>query len=68
MKITDLISTASIDLNVKAKNKEELIEKAVKLMTKNGNIKYEQKYLEHITQREKQSSTGIGEEISIPHG
>ena len=46
MKITDLISTASIDLNVKAKNKEELIEKAVKLMTKNGNIKDEQKYLE----------------------
>ena len=45
MKITDLISTASIDLNVKAKNKEELIEKAVKLMTKNGNIKDEQKYL-----------------------
>lgn len=68
MKITDLISTASIDLNVKAKNKEELIEKAVKLMTKNGNIKDEQKYLELVTQREKQSSTGIGEEIAIPHG
>jgi mannitol/fructose-specific phosphotransferase system IIA component (Ntr-type) len=50
MKITDLISTASIDLNVKAKNKEELIEKAVKLMTKNGNIKDEQKYLE-LTKR-----------------
>ena len=64
MKITDLISTASIDLNVKAKNKEELIEKAVKLMTKNGNIKDEQKYLELVTQREKQSSTGIGEEIN----
>ena len=68
MKITDLISTASIDLNVKAKNKEELIEKAVKLMTKNGNIKDEQKYLELVTQREIQSSTGIGEEIAIPHG
>ena len=68
MKITDLISTASIDLNVKAKNKEELIEKAVKLMTKNGNIKDEQKYLELVTQREKQSSTGIGEGIAIPHG
>ena len=67
MKITDLISTAPIDLNVKAKNKEELIEKAVKLMTKNGNIKDEQKYLELVTQREKQSSTGIGEEIAIPH-
>ena len=68
MKITDLIKTDSIDLNVKASNKEEIIKKAVELMNKNGNITDKEEYLKLVMKREEEGTTGIGEEIAIPHG
>ena len=68
MKITDLIKKDAIDLNVKASQKEEIIKKAVELMTKNGNIKNKEEYLKLVLKREEEGSTGIGEEIAIPHG
>ena len=42
MKITDLLTKESIDLNVKAENKKDVIEQAVELMEKNGNINNKQ--------------------------
>lgn len=68
MKITDLIRKDSIDLNVQASSKEEVIQKAVELMSKNGNIMNEDEYLKLVMKREAEGSTGIGEEIAIPHG
>ena len=68
MKITDLLKKDAIDLNVKASNKEEILKKAVELMSKNGNINNKEKYLELVMKREQEGSTGIGEEIAIPHG
>ena len=68
MKITDLLKKDSIDLNVEASNKEEIIKKAVELMNNNGNIIDKDKYLELVMKREEEGSTGIGEEIAIPHG
>lgn len=68
MKITDLLKKESIDLNVNASSKKEVIEKAVKLMEHNGNIKDKQKYLELVIKREEEGSTGVGEGIAIPHG
>lgn len=68
MKITDLLKKDSINLNVEASNKKELLEQAVELMNNNGNITDKDKYLELVLKREKEGSTGIGEEIAIPHG
>lgn len=68
MKIIDLIKKDSIDLNVKAKKKDEIIKIAVDLMTHNRNIIDKEKYLELVMKREEEGSTGIGEEIAIPHG
>lgn len=68
MKITDLLKKDSIDLNVEASNKEEILKKVVELMNKNENITDEGKYLELVMKREEEGSTGIGEEIAIPHG
>ena len=68
MKITDLIKKDAIDLNVKASQKEEIIKKAVELMDKNGNIINKNEYLKLVMKREEEGSTGIGEEIAIPHG
>ena len=68
MKITDLIKKDSIDLNVEASQKEEIIKKAVELMNNNGNIIDKDEYLKLVMKREEEGSTGIGEEIAIPHG
>ena len=68
MKITDLLKKEAIDLNVKASSKRDVIEKAVKLMEHNDNIKDKQKYLELVIKREEEGSTGVGEGIAIPHG
>ncbi len=68
MKIIDLIKKDSIDLNVKAKKKDEIIKIAVDLMSHNKNIIDKEKYLELVMKREEEGSTGIGEEIAIPHG
>lgn len=68
MKITDLLKKDTIDLNVEASSKEEILKKAVELMIKNGNIKDKENYLELVIKRENNGSTGIGEEIAIPHG
>lgn len=68
MKITDLISKDSIDLQVEASSKEEILKKAVELMNQNGNIIHKEEYLKLVMKREEESSTGIGEEIAIPHG
>lgn len=68
MKITDLIKKEAIDLNVKASTKKEIIEKAVELMSKNQNITNKEDYLKLVLEREEKGTTGIGEEIAIPHG
>ena len=68
MKITDLINIDAIDLNVKAFSKEDIIKKAINLMTKNGNIVDLNEYEKLVFNREQEGTTGIGEEIAIPHG
>lgn len=68
MKITDLMKKEAISLNVEASNKKEVIKKAVQLMTNNWNIINQEEYLELVMKREKEGTTGIGEEIAIPHG
>ena len=68
MKITDLLTKEAIDLNVKATNKKDVIEKAVELMQYNGNINNKEEYLKLVMKREEEGSTGVGEEKAIPHG
>lgn len=68
MKITDLINIDAVDLNVKAFSKEDVIKKAIDLMAKNGNIIDLNEYEKLVFNREQEGTTGIGEEIAIPHG
>ena len=68
MKITDLLTKKSINLNVKASNKKDVIEQAVELMEQNGNINNKEEYLKLVMKREEEGSTGVGEGIAIPHG
>ena len=68
MKITDLLTKETIDLNVKSSNKQNVIEQAVELMEQHGNINNKEEYLKLVMEREAEGSTGVGEGIAIPHG
>lgn len=68
MRITDLLSEKAIELNVKAKDKNDIINKMAELMLKTGRITDVNKYKELVFKREEEGSTGVGEGIAIPHG
>ena len=68
MKITDLLSKESIELNGKASSKEDVLNKMVALMEKRGNIKDAAGYKEAVFLREEEGTTGVGMGIAIPHG
>ncbi len=67
MKITDLLSSETLDINASASNKHDVIEKAVALISKSGVIKDVETYKQGVYHREEESTTGIGEGIAIPH-
>ncbi|NRT78444.1 PTS fructose transporter subunit IIABC [Clostridium beijerinckii] len=69
MRIKDLLKEESIELNVKfsTSNKENVVDKLVNLMEKSGNISDTKEYKKGVLEREKLSSTGIGDGIAIPH-
>ncbi|WP_250278388.1 PTS fructose transporter subunit IIABC [[Clostridium] colinum] len=67
MKITSLINIKSIDLNASVNSKIDAIDMLVNLMAKGGNVKDKEAYKQAILQREESSTTGIGDEIAIPH-
>lgn len=68
MKITDLLSIDSIEIGSSYKDKDELLKNAVKLICRSGIINNEKEYLNSVLKREKESTTGVGNGIAIPHG
>ncbi|HEY5525199.1 MAG TPA: PTS sugar transporter subunit IIA, partial [Clostridium sp.] len=68
MKITDLLKISGIDLNTKISTKDEAITKLVDLMDSTGNLNDKEEYKKAVLERESLSTTGIGDQIAIPHG
>lgn len=67
MRIRELLSVESIDLQGKADGKKEVLDKMVDLMVKSGKIRDKEKYRKGVYAREEEGTTGIGEGIAIPH-
>ena len=67
MKITDLLKKNGIALNPNVKTKEEAINKLVDLMNDTGRLNDKEAYKEAVLARESLSTTGIGDNIAIPH-
>lgn len=67
MRVKDLLSPESIDLNGQAADKADVIRKMVDLMDKRGNLLDRETYEKGVFAREEESTTGIGEGIAIPH-
>jgi fructose-specific phosphotransferase system IIA component len=64
---SELLSPECIDLDLKGKKKREIIGEMVNLLAKNENILYGKDIIEELMSREKETSTGIGKGVAIPH-
>ncbi|WP_300350980.1 PTS fructose transporter subunit IIABC [Clostridium sp.] len=67
MKISQLLSIDTINLNLSAIKKEEAIDQLVDVLGNSGKLTDKSLYKKEILKRESLSSTGIGEGIAIPH-
>ncbi|WP_163526807.1 PTS fructose transporter subunit IIABC [Halobacillus ihumii] len=67
MKITDLLTTKTIVLNMSASSKAEAIDELIGKLDEAEKLSDREEYKKAIEAREQQSTTGIGEGIAIPH-
>jgi fructose-specific phosphotransferase system IIA component len=67
MRILDFLDKDSIELNVEAKNKKEVIEELVEMLAKKNVILDKKVTIESLMEREELGSTGVGQGIAIPH-
>ncbi|MFH1562676.1 MAG: PTS sugar transporter subunit IIA [Nitrospirota bacterium] len=67
MKLSDVLSLDVIETNLKAKDKDGILEEMVGLLFKAGKIEDEGKILDAVQKREELMSTGIGHGVAIPH-
>jgi PTS system nitrogen regulatory IIA component len=70
MKINDFLCSKAVSADLKANNKEEVIQEMVGLLISAGAIekKNKAKVIEVLMAREALGSTAIGQGIAIPHG
>ena len=68
MKISDILSTDVIAVNMDGADKEDAIKKIIDLAAKSGKILDLDKVSQTIFEREKLVSTGVGKGFAIPHG
>ncbi len=67
IQISGLLQERLINLELKGRNKKEIIEELVDLIAATGKLKNKKAFLKSILEREKLGSTGIGNGVAIPH-
>ncbi len=68
MRIMDFLSEKNIIVNMKARNKTEVIEELGSVLVGSGCVTDKKKIVQILLDREELGSTGIGQGIAIPHG
>ena len=68
MKIDEILSKDSIISNLTGTNKEEILREITDFLQSLGLIKDKETLFNTLMEREKLGSTGIGENVAIPHG
>ncbi|MBT5471140.1 MAG: PTS sugar transporter subunit IIA [Nitrospina sp.] len=68
MKIDEILKKESVIADLIGQNKLEIIKEMTECLKKNNIIKDDQALFETLMEREKLGSTGIGENVAIPHG
>ncbi|WP_411844268.1 fructose-specific PTS transporter subunit EIIC [Salinicoccus sp. HZC-1] len=67
MRITELLTTNTINMSVSATNKDAVIRELVEGLYEADRITDQDKFEAAIHKRESQSTTGVGDGIAIPH-
>lgn len=65
--LKDMLIKNCMNLNLKGKTKEEVIDEMIGMLMDNGRLNDREEYKKEILKRESQSSTGLEEGIAIPH-
>ena len=68
MRIDDILKKDSIIADLVGTNKEEVLREVTDFLQSQGLIKNKEALLNTLIEREKLGSTGIGENVAIPHG
>ena len=68
MKIDEILKKESVIADITGKNKLDVIKEMTKSLKHNKTIKNDQALYATLMEREKLGSTGIGENVAIPHG
>ena len=68
MKISDILNSDVIAVNMEAENKEDALKRVIDLAANSKKILDIAKVSETINEREKLISTGVGKGFAIPHG
>ncbi|MDR9797666.1 fructose PTS transporter subunit IIA [Aeribacillus pallidus] len=68
MNLSDLTNMELIDVNLKGTTRDEIIDELIEKLDSAGVLQSSRKFKKAILKREKESSTGIGFSIAIPHG
>lgn len=67
VKISEILSKESILLNSDIDSKDEILRKIVEIASKSGNVEDVETVYNSVLERENVMSTGIGNNIAIPH-
>ena len=65
---TDYIDEKNISVNFEAKDKNDAIAKMIDMLYNSGAISDRAEFSDSVFSREDLGSTGIGEEVAMPHG
>ena len=68
MKIDEILKKESVIADITGKNKLDVIKEMTERLKQNDTIKNDQALYATLMEREKLGSTGIGENVAIPHG
>lgn len=68
MNLLEILDQDLIDMNMEARNKDEVIHSLSELLYKKGNIRDLDKFIKAVYEREDIGETGMGNHIAIPHG
>jgi len=68
MKISDILDLNNIIANIKASNKNSVIEEFVEVIVENCSSIKKDELIKVLLERERLGSTGIGDGVAIPHG
>lgn len=68
MALKDMFSKNRMVFDLKAKDKNEVLDELIDILEKDGKIDSREVFKEAVIKREQEFSTGIGMGIAIPHG